>query len=210
MMSSLPLVWGEGASIGAVLQGDSAPSLLYREWQNHYDMTPVDSLAELSDSRADMLLLVQPPALPPADLADLDAWVRGGGLALILTDPDLHWPSDLPLGHPARPLSTGLLSPLLGHWGLVMVRQDGESVGRFMLAKDVAEPQAPADCFIGARERTAHCRVGKGRALLIADADFLYRGTQDDAAGEQVRQKFNGLIEDFRKGTRNNTVNTID
>ncbi len=126
LMTSLPLVWGEGASMESILSGEAEPAPIFRYWQGQYDIAAVDSLENLADQKPDIVILAQPRAMAPADLADLDAWVRAGGTAIILTDPDLVWPSALPLGDPRRPLASGLLSPLLGHWGLELVT-DAES-----------------------------------------------------------------------------------
>ena len=89
LMTSLPLVWGESASMDAILSGESKPAPIYRYWQKQYRITAVDSLENLAQENPDVLILAQPRAMAPADLADLDAWVRAGGAAVILTDPDL-------------------------------------------------------------------------------------------------------------------------
>jgi hypothetical protein len=188
LMTSLPLVWGEGASMESILSGGSGPAPIYRYWQGEYDIAAVDSLENLAEQDPDIVILAQPRAMDPADLTDLDAWVRAGGAVIILTDPDLVWPSALPLGDPRRPLASGLLSPLLGHWGLELVAAADDSadivdlrfgdyifatrgVGKLELkqAGDVSD----AHCDWSAGDFFVQCSIGQGQASIVADADFL-------------------------------------
>lgn len=187
-MTSLPLVWGDGASMESILSGGSQPAPIYRYWQGQYEIAAVDSLENLVRDDPDIVILAQPRAMDPADLTILDAWVRSGGNIIILTDPDLVWPSELPLGDPRRPLASGLLSPLLDHWGLELVadaekRTDAvnlrfgnhafttRGVGR--LRPRTAGPPSDARCKPGAADFIVRCSVGKGQATIVADADFL-------------------------------------
>jgi len=197
LMTSLPLIWGEGASMESILSGGSEPAPIYRYWQNQYEIVAVDSLENLAAESPDIVLLAQPRAMAPADLADLDAWVRAGGAVIILTDPDLAWPSELPLGDPRRPLTTGLLSPLLGHWGLELVAL-GESragaaklrVGKYSFTsrgigklEPLASNVSPAvRCDIGEAGFVAQCSIGEGRATVVADADLLDAALWPDEA----------------------------
>jgi len=188
LMTSLPLVWGEGASMESILSGETEPAPIYRYWQDRYDIAAVDSLENLDREDPDIVILAQPRAMDPADLADLDSWVRAGGAVIILTDPDLAWPSDLPLGDPRRPLVTGLLSPLLDHWGLELVADADDSAdlvtlrlgnhgfatrGVGMLQPISAARRADARCDTGEGGVIARCRIGQGQAIVVADADFL-------------------------------------
>ncbi|WP_156472216.1 Gldg family protein [Sphingorhabdus sp. M41] len=187
-MTSLPLVWGEGASMKTVLSGGSEPAPVYRYWQGQYDIAAVDSLENLARENPDIVMLAQPRAMDPADLTDLDTWVRAGGAVIILTDPDLAWPSELPLGDPRRPLVTGFLSPLLGYWGLELVAvgedkaeivdlQIGDSsfvtqgIGKLELISGKAQPDVR--CKLSAADFIARCSIGQGRATIVADADLL-------------------------------------
>tara|TARA_R110001606_G_scaffold22891_3_gene77676 strand:+ start:1056 stop:1730 length:675 start_codon:yes stop_codon:yes gene_type:complete len=187
-MTSLPLVWGDDASMESILSGGSEPAPIYRYWLGRYDIAPVDSLENLAQDDPDIIILAQPRAMAPADLTDLDAWVRSGGEVIIFTDPDLVWPSPLPLGDPRRPLASGLLSPLLGYWGveLVGVGQDkAEAVdlrigdygfvttGIGKLETIPTKGAADVRCKMSAADFIAQCSVGQGRATIVADADFL-------------------------------------
>ena len=79
-------------------------------------MTPVDLPSRLPDGA--LLLAAQPRALPAEELVALDAWVRRGGRLVLLADPLLEWPSELPLGDPRRPPLAFPDTGLLKHWGL--------------------------------------------------------------------------------------------
>jgi len=203
LMTSLPLVWGEGASMESILSGDTEPAPIYRYWQGQYDIVAVDSLENLAGENPDMVILAQPRAMSPADLADLDGWVRAGGAVIILTDPDLNWPSDLSFADPRRPLVTGLLSPLLGHWGLELVAasENGAMVtnlrfGEYSFATrgvgkfEPLAPEASSDvrCNIGEAGFVARCSIGKGQATIVADADFLNAALWPDEASQSPRK----------------------
>lgn len=197
-MTSLPLIWGEGASMEDMVSGNAAPSAIYRVWQKQYDIEPVDSFEGLSTTDARAVILAQPRAMTPADLAAFDKWVRGGGRALILTDPMLIWPSDLSLGDKRRPLATGLLSPLLTHWGIEMLAPDEDSAGGVTLGFDGYDVETAGvgtfalikpkgDCELMNKAMMARCRIGNGAAVLVADADYLneqlWGDGEDDRSG---------------------------
>lgn len=188
LLTSLPLVWGDNASMESILSGGSEPAAIYRYWQEQYEITALDSLERLEQDDPDILLLAQPRAMDPADLAILDDWVRSGGAVIILTDPDLAWPSALPLGDRRRPLVSGLLSPLLGHWGLELVADAEPDIDAVDLRfgdlafvtrgigklKPITDNPAPGvRCKSSAADFIVQCSVGQGRASIVADADFL-------------------------------------
>jgi hypothetical protein len=133
-----------------------------------------------------MLLLAQPRAFAPRELASIDNWVRQGGLVLILADPALQWGSLYPLGDKRRPLFTSMLSPLLNYWGVELVlplEDEGPAslrkIGVFNIRTVTPGEWLPKQstaknrCAILAKGLLADCRIGKGRAILVADADFL-------------------------------------
>jgi hypothetical protein len=217
MMTSLPIIWGEGGSMQAILSGDAEPAPIYKYWRDRYEMEAVDSLEGLGSSETDIVMLVQPRAMAPADLADLDDWIRKGGDAIIMTDPDLLWPSAFPLGDPQRPLSSGLLSPLLKHWGLELVSQNKPAtaveleyadhkiatigIGGFeVLELDTANEVA---CKFSETGFIAQCQIGAGRVILVADADFLHEqlwtnDNQWQESGESDAMRFvDTLIDQF-------------
>ncbi len=204
LMTSLPIIWGENGSLEAILSGAAKPSPIYSYWKSHYQVEPVDSLQGLLISDPDIVLLAQPPAMDPADIADLDRWVRQGGDVIILADPLLVWPSELPMGDVRRPLSSSLLGPLLNHWGLELTVADDQipepvdmewegiyisvqTAGAFALIADRAGENV--QCRINTTGFVAQCRVGKGRAILVSDADFInisHSEAEEDREADQL------------------------
>lgn len=188
LSTSLPLQWSEGG-IEADLAKDAQPHPVFVRLSAAYKVQPIDDLQRLKGDRVQMLFLAQPRALRPAELAALDDWVRGGGRALVLADPALQWGSLYPLGDKRRPLFTSLLSPLFTHWGLELVlpmNEDSAFTIRKLgnanirtktpgewLPRESANDLSAAPCRISAQGLLADCRIGKGRAILVADADFL-------------------------------------
>jgi hypothetical protein len=185
LMTSLPLIWSEGG-IEADLAKDAAPHPAFGRLRTLYDITPIDNLETWDPKSQHMLLLAQPRALAPRELVRLDNWVRQGGLVLILADPALQWGSLYPLGDKRRPLFTSMLSPLFAHWGLELVLPLEDEVpasmrkiGVFNIRTVTAGEWLPRAsnaanrCAILAKGLLADCRIGKGRAILVADADLL-------------------------------------
>ena len=121
--------------------------------------------------------MAHPLAQPAEALVDLDRWVRRGGRVVLLADPKLDWHSERPLGDKLRPPPAFADTGLLAHWGLVLEapEQPGPSQRR-LGGSDVlaASPGTLSGrCRISRDAFVARCSVGKGRATVIADADFL-------------------------------------
>lgn len=180
LMTGLPIVWGEAGPFDPA----SRPAAAYRALQDEFEVRPIDYLDPAGLGGGRLLLLAQPRLLEPAELAALDAWVRQGGRALILADPALAWPIRLPLGDLRRPPPVSLLTPLLDHWGLrlepparrgIEVRMLGRSgEGRRLTLDSSGRFVATASaCRTRARGLVASCTLGRGKALLVADADLL-------------------------------------
>jgi hypothetical protein len=185
LMTTLPLVWSEGG-IEADLAKDAAPHPAFTRLSVHYDITPIDDLETWASRPKHMLLLAQPRVFAPRELASIDNWVRQGGLVLILADPALQWGSLYPLGDKRRPLFTSMLSPLLNYWGVELVlplEDEGPAsmrkIGVFNIRTVTPGEWLPKQstaknrCAILAKGLLADCRIGTGRAILVADADFL-------------------------------------
>ena len=181
LMTALPIIWGETGAFDPA----SRPAAAFTALQREFAVRPLDVLDEASLSGGRLLLLAQPRALAPEELVALDAWVRRGGRALILTDPALVWPSALALGDARRPPPVGLLGPILGHWGLALEapatrstiveeRSDGGAVRRLAMAAPGTFAVSNRDCRLAQGGRLARCRIGDGRAMLLADADLLH------------------------------------
>jgi hypothetical protein len=180
LLTSLPLVFGEGFSV----QETGSPALTALE--SRYRVVPI-SLASPSElARGKLLLMAQPLAQPAEDLVALDQWVSRGGRLLLLADPMLEWPSERPLGDPLRPPPMFMDTGLLGHWGLRLdapvergVRR--EQLGGFEVAT-ISPGKLFGSCQISKDRLVADCRIVEGRAIIVADADFLDVGGLGDAA----------------------------
>lgn len=188
IMSSIPLQWGE-ATMAQVAKGEAKPSPLLEALAEKNRPVLIDDFQKLGRLTNAPLLMIQPRALAPRELVQLDDWVRMGGTAVIFADPALDWPSDYPLGDQRRPLFTSLLNPLFRHWGVELalpVAKGGnaeiattagdyalslKSPGILVVAKN---PKVAARCSIRSDERIAYCLVGGGRALIVADVDMLH------------------------------------
>lgn len=181
LWSGLPLLWDE-AGVGATLArtpGTEPAAIAGLRRQTR--LLPVAGPAA---APADAVMLVIQPHAAPADLVALDAHVSAGGRALILIDPDLRWPTAFPPGDPRRPPGTDPLAPLLAHWRLRLAEDGGDPL-RFRQVRIAGETYriragAPGrwtgptpDCAVLADGLIADCRIGRGRAVLLADADLL-------------------------------------
>ncbi|WP_076072601.1 hypothetical protein [Sphingomonas montana] len=185
LLSGVPLRWAGGADLLA------GPADAWRMLAAAFVMEPADDPAALATSR---WLLVQPRPPAAAALVAIDARIRAGARAVILTDPDLRWRSAYPPGDAAAPPRSGTLAPLLLHWGLVLERGDGGTVardlmrdgrrwrlwlagaGRFVPARGERRYDRRDNrraCRVSAEGLIADCRVGRGRAVMVADADLL-------------------------------------
>jgi hypothetical protein len=175
LLTALPLVWNE--SFGLDQPGSPALKALERD----YRVKPIDLPSRLPEGA--VLLAAQPRALPAEELVALDAWLRRGGRLVLLADPLLEWPSELPLGDPRRaPLAfpdTGLLQ----HWGLRLDAPDERGPKQSSLSGKAVLTGSPGtlvrtggSCELGDRGLRARCLIGKGKANVIADADFLNLG----------------------------------
>lgn len=180
IMSALPL-FGTSAPMGDVINGPDQRAAIVRSLAERFDLRPIDHLTPEALKGETILILAQPRLLAPEELVALDSWVRDGGRALIFTDPALVWPSDLPLGDRRRPPPIGLLDPLLKHWGLALGNPEaGDDLVKVPIggrATALAKPgrwaSASMLCAVADERLVADCRIGKGRALLVADADLL-------------------------------------
>lgn len=182
LLTGLPLIWGEGDGPSDVLKGSIEPSGVFTSLSRSYVIEPIDAPASDTLAGSKLLLIAQARPPGPAGLVAIDAWVRSGGRALILTDPSLRWPSELALGDPRRPPGDDGLGPLLAHWGLSLASPPTGPVlatrfigdARIMFAAPGRFSRTNGRCRLSEEGLIADCRIGKGRALLIADADMLH------------------------------------
>lgn len=188
LLTSLPLIFGEDFS----LSGGGSPAT--KSLETRYRLIPISVTGPSELAKGNLLLMAQPPAQTPENLVALDAWVRGGGRVLLLADPMLEWPSRRPLGDPLRPPPMFMDTGLLAHWGLTLDAPDeagaaARELGGWTIA--TASPGAlRGACPISSDGLVARCRIGKGRATIVADADLL----DADRVGQKGRHNFNGLL----------------
>lgn len=195
VLTSLPIVWGEATSGGpegfaAALdgRGRSAPALAALERRFAVSMLDAIDLRALPKptDRDAVLMLAHPAALSPAELVALDGWIRQGGNALILADGLLVWEPPFAIGDPRNPPVTSLLTPMLDHWGLELALSSLQEKSITPIWDDGKPLLLPASgYFVERREADgvscsiAHggvrvdCAVGKGKAILLSDADML-------------------------------------
>ena len=168
LLTSLPLVFGEGFGL------DGGGSAALTRLEQRYKVVPI-GVADAQNLKGRHLLLMAHPRAQPAEaLVELDRWVRDGGHVLLLADPRLSWESERPFGDPLRPPPAFADTGLLGHWGVEL--SEGE-------AGPVDSPSpgklASQRCEIADGGFVARCAIGRGRATIIADADFLNGGPSD-------------------------------
>ena len=184
LLTSLPLLFNEDFS----LQGGGSPAL--KKLQAHYRVLPISvtDVRELSSGR--LLLMAQPLAQTAENLVALDAWVRSGGRVLLLADPLLEWPSKRPLGDPLRPPPMFMDTGLLAHWGLRLDGPDSTGAQRRQLGGYQVLTLSPGElrggCAISSDRLIARCRVGRGYATIVADADLLNAEALGPGAGKNL------------------------
>ena len=187
LLTSLPLMFGENFSVDG---GSPTLSAL----QARYRVVPISVTDEADLAKGRLLLMAHPLAQPAEDLVALDAWVRGGGRVLLLADPALDWPSQRPLGDPLRPPPMFMDTGLLSHWGLRLDAPDQRGLQKRTLGGQPIQTVSPGrlsgQCETGADGLVAVCRVGRGRASIIADADFL----NVDALGAPAQHNLDALL----------------
>ena len=189
IMTSLPLFSPEAANIadalGAADKPDAEAHPLGVFWSNTLSPEIYDDLTAALSFQPDLLILAQSRPFSPEQLAQFDAWVRGGGKALVFADPALFWPSIFSVGDARRPEGATLLSPLFAYWGLEQQIDDDQPEGAWSLADRsnamivvqsghfIKSGNSDAQCTLHYGDAVAACNVGKGRAVLVSDADML-------------------------------------
>jgi hypothetical protein len=188
LLTSLPLVFGEQFS----LRGGGSPTL--KALKTRYRVVPI-SVTDAADlSKGRLLLMAHPLAQPAEDLVALDEWVRRGGRVLLLADPMLESPSERPLGDPLRPPPMFMDTGLLAHWRLRLDAPDQRGaelrrLGGYDVAT-VSPGELSGGCAIARDRLVAHCRIGRGEATVVADADFL----DADALGAAGKHNLDALL----------------
>jgi hypothetical protein len=167
LLTSLPLVFGEGFGLDG---GSAALTRL----EQRYNVVPI-AVADAANLKGRHLLLMAHPRAQPADvLVEFDRWVRDGGHVLLLADPLLSRESKRPLGDPLRPPPAFADTGLLAHWDIQLMEG-----ARSPVYSPSPGKLASKRCEIADGGFVARCGIGKGRATIIADADFLDGGPND-------------------------------
>ena len=212
VISALPLFWGQ-AGPAATLAGDDGGFAIFRTLASAARIVPVHVIDDAALRGTDVLMLAQPRALAPAELVRIDRWVRDGGRLLVLADPLLHW-SGRQQGRGVAPAPVHhLLSPLLDHWGVeispaydgmrLLQAGQGLSMGfgaaRLGVADSGVIHVTPGGrCASGDNGLVALCAIGRGRAMIVADADWLadaaWVGPGPDGTGRNARIADNSLF----------------
>lgn len=177
VITALPLFWREGEH-GLAARADAPVIALLRR---RFDLRPLDSALAPELQGARLLLLAQPRDMAAAELVAVDQWVRRGGRIVVLADPLLRWPSPLALGDRRRAPPVSLLGPLLDHWGVKLAPPATTGEQRHFLPDGSLLTSMAASrfevrgnhCGAEADGLIARCRIGRGEAVLIADADLL-------------------------------------
>ena len=175
LLTSLPLMFGEDFS----LEGGGSGAL--KALQTRYRVIPISVTDDSDLARGRLLLMAHPRAQTAENLVVLDSWVRRGGHVLLLADPMLEWPSERQLGDPLRPPPMFADTGLLAHWGLRLDAPEARGPKPMKLdGYDIvtASPGAlfGGGCRISGDRLVAHCRIGNGKATIVADADLLDPG----------------------------------
>lgn len=181
LMGTIPIYWGEGGRFGDVLDGQGAGHWARAQLERRYALEPLDVLTPVALAGVDYLLLAQPRVLSAAENVALDDWVRQGGQLLLFADPMLTGHTRFAIGDRRRPQDVALLSPILAHWGLTMAF-DAEEAEGFVLVEEAipvnraghfALADGDASCALAMQGVLARCRIGRGRATILADAALL-------------------------------------
>lgn len=172
LVTTLPIVFPEEFTLDA--KGSKALAAL----ETRYKVVPIGTTEARSLGQGGLLLMAHPLAQPAEDLVALDQWVRKGGRVLVLADPLLEWPSKRPLGDKLRPPPSFADTGLLSHWGLTLKAPDETGPRQSLLAGFTILTASPGSlagrCEVRDRGFVARCcKLGKGKATVVADADFL-------------------------------------
>ena len=183
MLTGLPLRWSASPNIAAMIDEGTNDDPALARLTAAGPVSLVDSVADHVPPAGGALLIAHPRALAPQELVAIDAFVRGGGRAVVLADALSGWPARQPLGDPRNAPITSLLTPLLDHWGVTLgaapaheskplrVDVDGARLDLFSAGR---LERLPSTCRAYADRRVALCRIGQGEVWLIGDADVLF------------------------------------
>jgi len=183
VLTGLPLRWSASPSIAAMIAEGTNDDPALARLAAVGPVSLIDSVAGHVPPPGGTLLLAHPRALAPQELVAIDAFVRGGGHAVVLADALSGWPARHPLGDSRNAPVTSLLTPMLDHWGVTLGAApagEGEAVpvdvdgARLRLFSAGRFDRLPPECRAYAQRRAAQCRIGEGEVWLVGDADLLF------------------------------------
>lgn len=182
LLTGLPLRWSAGEDMAAMIAAGTNEDPVLARLRASGPVEIVDSLVDQPPASGGALLLAHPRALAPRELVAIDAFVRGGGRAVILADALTGWPVRHPIGDPRNPPVTSLLTPLLDHWGVTLAaapagekeRSVDVERARLRLFSAGRFERLPPACQAFAASRIARCPIGRGEVWLVGDADLLF------------------------------------
>lgn len=183
ILTGLPLRWPGGSDMAAMIAEGMQDDPALARIEAAGPVSLVDSLVDHVPPPGGALLLAHPRALAPRELVAIDAFVRGGGRAVVLADALSGWPTRHPLGDPRNPPVTSLLTPLLDHWGIVLGAASADEIApqavdvgatRLNLFSAGRFVRLSQQCRAYAQHSILQCRVGAGEVWLIGDADLLF------------------------------------
>jgi len=187
LLTSLPLLFSEQFSLAG-----GSPAV--KRLDERYKLVPISVTDPKELAQGRLILMAHPLAQPPEDLVALDEWLRRGGRVLLLADPMLEWPSKRPLGDPLRPPPMFMDTGLLAHWGLTLNGPDARGPAKRKLGGfdviTVSPGSLAGACSITSDALVARCSIGRGKATIVADADFL----NADALGDEARHNLDGVL----------------
>lgn len=214
LFTSLPILWAEQDGVADMLGDKAPPHWVRTALERHGQVLALDTLHGPAFSRRQIerLVMAQPRPLTPDENVALDTWVREGGRLLLFADPMLTQDSAFALGDRRRPQDVVLLSPILARWGLELHFDEEQPQGlRESAGHRVAGSGMPvnlpgqlagktggvgASCQIGAEALVARCAIGKGRAVIVADAALLEQADDVDSH----RQHLDALLDEAFSG----------
>ncbi len=185
LMGTIPIYWGEADGFAELLDSADHAHWARAVIEQDFTLKPLDFLSAEALSGQRFLLLAQPRALAAEENVALDEWVRAGGRLLLFVDPMMTGDSRFGLGDRRRPQDVALLSPILARWGLELQFDEQQAPGLHMLDHfgDALPVNLPGrlevlpghqECSIPMEEALlAHCVVGQGQVLVVADAAML-------------------------------------
>lgn len=185
LLTSLPIAFGENFSL------EEAGSPLLEALEKRYSVRPIATSSAAELARGRLLLMAHPLAQPAEDLVALDDWVRDGGRVLLLADPLLEWPDSRSLGDPTRPPPMFMDTGLLQRWGLTLSVPRARGESERALADQPIVAVSPGElggtCALAEQRTVATCTVGRGKVIVVADADFIdWRRGESGARGARA------------------------